>query len=233
MKISGSFKGGIHPSEHKHQTEHKPIERLPLPSRVVIPLQQHIGAPCDPLVQVGDEVLEGQKIGESKGFVSATVHASISGKVTAIEEVPHPTLPKPARAVVIENTTPTPAAWDAVIDWSTFSSQELLTRIKEAGLVGMGGAAFPSHVKLSPPKQNPVDTLIINGVECEPFLTADHRLMLERPAELLEGVKILMKVLGVKRAYIGIEKNNLTPFSFYRRVRPRCNGRARRLKWRR
>lgn len=184
MKISGSFKGGIHPSEHKHLTEQKPIERMPLPSRVVIPLQQHIGAPCDPLVQIGDEVQEGQKIGESKGFVSATVHASISGKVTAIEEYPHPTLSKPARAVVIENNNPpTPASWDAITDWSAFSSQELLNRIKDAGIVGMGGAAFPTHVKLSPPKQTPVNTLIINGVECEPYLTADHRLMLERPAE--------------------------------------------------
>lgn len=207
MKILGSFKGGVHPPEHKHHSEQKPIERMPLPSRVVIPLQQHIGAPCEPLVKIGDEVQEGQKIGESKGFVSAPVHASISGKVVAIDDFPHPVIAKPVRAIVIENTSPTPASWDTKSDWSALSAKDILDKIKDAGIVGMGGAAFPTHVKLSPPKQSPVDTLIINGVECEPFLTVDHRLMVEHTEELLEGVKILLKALGVKRGFIGIEKN--------------------------
>lgn len=208
MKILRSFKGGIHPPDSKHQTEHAAIERMPLPSRVVIPLQQHLGAPCEPLVKVGDEVQEGQKIGEPKGFVSAPVHASISGTVAAIENLPHPVIATAVRSIVIESSVPsTPRTWEQKADWSTLSAQDLLTRIKDAGIVGMGGATFPSHIKLAPPKQTRVDTLIVNGVECEPYLTADHRLMLERPADILEGLKIVLNVLGIKRAYLGIEKN--------------------------
>lgn len=206
MNIFCSFKGGVHPPEHKDATESKPIESMPLPSHVIIPLQQHTGAVCEPVVSVGDEVKEGQKIGEAKGFVSSPVHASISGTVAAIEDRPHPVVPTPVRSIVIESKNP-PATWDKTTDWSTLSSKDLLDRICDAGIVGLGGAAFPTHIKLSPPKETPVDTLIVNGVECEPYLTADHRLMLERSLGILEGVKILLKVLGVHRVYIGIEKN--------------------------
>ncbi|MDI6774159.1 MAG: electron transport complex subunit RsxC [Verrucomicrobiota bacterium] len=208
MKIFGSFKGGVHPPQHKDPTENKPIESMPLPSRVIIPLQQHTGAPCEPVVSVGQEVKEGQKIGQAKGFVSAPVHASISGAVVAIEDRPHPVLPVPARSIVIESkNAAAPAAWGTATDWSALSGKELLDRIRDAGIVGLGGAAFPTHVKLSPPRENKIDTLIVNGVECEPYLTADHRLMLERTAGVLEGVKILLKALGVSRVFIGIEKN--------------------------
>jgi len=208
MGTFSSFKGGVHPPEHKAPTESKPVDSPPLPSRVIIPLQQHTGAMCEPVVGVGAEVREGQKIGEAKGFVSSPVHASIGGTVSAIEDRPHPVLPARVRSIVIESRNPpAPVAWERTTNWPTLSSRELLDRICEAGIVGLGGAAFPTHVKLLPPKEMPVDALIINGVECEPYLTADHRLMVEQPLGVLEGVKILLKVLGVNRAYIGIERN--------------------------
>jgi electron transport complex protein RnfC len=206
--ILGSFKGGVHPPQHKEPTERKPIERMPLPSRVVIPLQQHTGTMAEPVVEVGDEVKEGQKIGATTGFVSSPVHASISGTVTAIDSFPHPVIPAPVRSIVIESKgPPAPASWDKTTDWSALSGKDLLDRICDAGIVGLGGAAFPTHVKLSPPKDTTVDALIVNGVECEPYLTSDHRLMLERSRDVVEGVRILLKVLGVRRAYIAIEKN--------------------------
>jgi len=206
--LFSSFKGGVHPPDHKEPTESKPIERMPPPSRVVIPLQQHTGAACEPVVNVGDEVKEGQRIGEAKGFVSSPIHASIPGLVTAIDSFPHPVIPVPVRSIVIENKGPVASiAWDNRADWSALSAKELVDRIGGAGIVGLGGAAFPTHVKLSPPKETTLDTLIINGVECEPYLTSDHRLMVERSREVVEGVKILLKALGLRRAYIAIEKN--------------------------
>ncbi len=211
--------GGIHPPEHKGATQHTPLERMPIPSRVVIPLLQHIGGPCEPLVAVGDEVREGQKIGEGKSFVSASVHASISGKVTAIEELPHPSLAAPVRSIVIESSEPaSPLAWEKKADWSALSGKEMLDKIKDAGIVGLGGAAFPSHVKLSPPKDTVLDTLIINGVECEPFLTVDHRVMLERGQEILDGVKMLRKLLNVKQVFIGIEKNKPDAINLFQQL---------------
>ena len=200
--------GGIHPPEEKHYTEHKAIEDAPLPRRAVVPLQQHIGAPCIPLVKVKDQVLTGQRIGEPKGFVSAPVHATISGTVTAVTEMPHP-LGREVLSVVIESDGED--RWVKGIteteDFLSLSPDLLKARIFEAGIVGMGGATFPTHVKLSPPNEKPIDTVILNGVECEPFLTADHRLMLEHPAEILGGLQILMAVLGVKKGIIGIEAN--------------------------
>lgn len=206
--IFSSFKGGVHPPEHKEFTESKPIERMPLPSRVVIPLQQHTGSICQPVVNIGDEVKEGQRIGEATGFVSSPIHASISGIVAAIDNFPHPVIPVRVRSIVIESKSPpVPTAWDKTCDWLAMSGKDLLDKISDAGVVGLGGAAFPTHVKLSPPKATTVDTLIVNGVECEPYLTSDHRLMVERSRDVVEGVKILLKVLGVRRAYIAIEKN--------------------------
>ena len=206
--MAKTFRGGVHPPGHKEPTEGRPIERMPPPSRVVIPLQQHTGAACEPVVKVGDEVKEGQRIGEAKGFVSSPVHASISGLVAAVDNFPHPVIPAPVRSVVIESKSPgAPAAWDNTADWSALSGRDLLDRIHDAGIVGLGGAAFPTHVKLSPPKDVTLETLIINGVECEPYLTSDHRLMVERSRDVVEGVKILLKVLGVRRACIAIEKN--------------------------
>ncbi len=200
--------GGIHPPEEKYYTEQKKIEDAPLPQRAVIPLQQHIGAPCTPLVKAKDQVLTGQKIGEPKGFVSAPVHASISGTVTAVSEMPHP-IGREVLSVVIDSDNDD--RWidgiSGTEDFLSLSPEQLKTRILEAGIVGMGGATFPTHVKLSPPKEKPIDTVIVNGVECEPYLTADHRLMLENAEEILGGLKILMTVLGVRKGAIGIEYN--------------------------
>jgi electron transport complex protein RnfC len=212
-----SFRGGVHAPDRKEATRDRPIEVLPPPARVVIPLQQHTGAPCEALVKEGDAVALGQKIGDSKAFVSAPVHASIAGKVTAVQLLPHPVLPKPVLSVVIEaGETPEVAAAGGPPDqagyaagWESLTVEQIKGSIREAGVVGLGGAAFPTHVKLSPSPEKPVDTLVLNGVECEPYLTNDHRLMLERGEEILEGARIVMKVLGVRRAFLGIEANKL------------------------
>jgi len=203
-----TFRGGVHPPENKHWTEGKPIEVMPLPRKVLIPLQQHTGAPCEPIVKEGDQVKAGQKIGESTGFVSAPIHASISGTVKAIQPLPHPVISTPVRAIVIESAEQAEGgSWSSTSDWHTLSGQDLKALIKEAGVVGLGGAAFPTHVKLSPPPEKKLDSLIINGVECEPFLTADHRLMIEKAEGIIEGVKIILKVLGLSKAHLGIEMN--------------------------
>jgi electron transport complex protein RnfC len=203
-----TFKGGTHPPHSKKATESLSIERANEPKVVVIPMQQHIGAPCDPIVQVGDEVKVGQKIGEAKGFVSVPVHSSVSGKVVAVE----PRLYSGGMAVqcvVIESDMQNTVSADNAPkgDISNFSAEEIKNIIKEAGIVGMGGATFPTHVKLAPPPDKKVDTVILNGAECEPYLTSDHRLMLEYPEDVVLGLEVLMKALGVKKGYIGIETN--------------------------
>ena len=213
-----TFRGGVHAPDRKEATRDKPIEVAPIPTRVVIPLQQHTGAPCEALVKEGDTVTLGQKIGESKSFVSAPVHASIAGKVTAVQALPHPVLPRPVLSVVIEAEGAGAAVGGASGaaggpqpsgSWQALDNEEIKRRVREAGVVGLGGAAFPTHVKLSPSAEKPIDALILNGVECEPYLTNDHRLMLERGEEILEGARIVMKVLGVRRAFLGIEANKL------------------------
>ena len=214
-----TFYGGVHPPENKHWTEHAAIEEMPLPRKVIIPLQQHTGAPAEPIVREGDQVQAGQKIGESAGFVSSPVHASISGKVTAIQPLPHPVLPMLVRAVVIEGDGSAPDGQWPNRDWSRLSAGELRDLVRDAGVVGLGGAAFPTHVKLSPPPEKKIDALIVNGVECEPYLTADHRLMIEGAEGILEGVRIILKILGLSHAYIGIEGHYiivaLSPFRQY------------------
>ena len=202
------FKGGIHPDYHKELTASLAISFLPAPAQVVIPLQQHIGAPCEPLVEVGEQVKLGQKIGDSKGFVSAPVHASVSGKVAAIGPYNHP-LGRPVDAVTIESDGRD--TWDETIkpagNPDKLTVKAIHDLVREAGIVGMGGAAFPAHVKLAPPPEKQIDTVIINGAECEPYLTADHRLMLEKPGEIIFGLKIMMKALGASTGIIGIESN--------------------------
>lgn len=203
-----TFKGGTHPPHSKKATESLAIERANEPKIVVIPMQQHIGAPCEPIVQVGDEVKVGQKIGEAKGFVSSPVHSSVSGKVVAVE----PRLYSGGMAVpcvVIESDMQDTVSPDIAAkgELSGLSAEDVKNIIKEAGIVGMGGATFPTHVKLAPPPDKKVDTVILNGAECEPYLTSDHRLMLEYPEDVVFGLQALMKALGVKQGYIGIETN--------------------------
>ncbi|MBS3943522.1 MAG: electron transport complex subunit RsxC [Dethiobacter sp.] len=205
---SAAFRGGVHPHYRKELTASLAITSMPPPAKVVIPLQQHIGAPAESLVKIGDQLLLGQKIGDSKGFVSAPVHASVSGTVVAVGPYNHP-LGRKVEAITIQS--------DGLDTWhgevKPAGSLDLMTPeqirglIREAGLVGMGGATFPTHVKLAPPAEKPIDTVIINGAECEPYLTADHRMMLEKPGDIIFGLKVMMKVLGASRGIIGIESN--------------------------
>lgn len=202
-----TFKGGIHPPDKKELAKDRPISEAKSPQRVVIPLSQHLGAPCKPIVTIGQEVKKGEMIGEPGGFVSAPVHSSVSGKVIAIAEFPN-AMGRMVNSVVIENNGK--EEWATLKDnpdYMKLSPDELKDKVKASGIVGMGGAAFPTVVKLSPPKEKPIDTVIINGAECEPYLTADYRLMMEKPKELVEGLKILMKILGVNKGFIGIENN--------------------------
>ncbi|MFH1008175.1 MAG: electron transport complex subunit RsxC [Candidatus Latescibacterota bacterium] len=203
-----TFKRGIHPPYRKTITQSLPLITMPLPERVVIPCSQHIGAPSEPIVEVGDEVKVGQPISKAKGFVSVPSHASLSGKVVAIEPLPHPMGTKVLSVVIEGDGTDTHAdGIGTAQDWSALTADQLKERIRDAGMVGMGGATFPTHVKLSPPEEQPIDTVLLNGAECEPYITADHRMMLEQPGEIIEGLKIILKILGVSQAYIGIEAN--------------------------
>lgn len=202
-----TFKGGIHLSDMKTDTEHKAIIDIEAPPVLVFPLSQHIGAPAVPCVAVGDRVLEGQKIAEMSGFVSANIHSSVSGRVTAIGPVLVPS-GAVADAITVENDgMGEVCSYMKPLDPETASPEKIVERVKEAGIVGMGGAAFPMHVKLSPPEGKRIDCVIINGAECEPYLTSDHRAMLETTQEIISGLKLILKVFGLKEGYIAIETN--------------------------
>ena len=190
--------------DRKDATEHKAIQVLPAPSIVVIPMVQHIGASCGSIVNVGDKVKVGQPLGEAKAFVCAPVHASVSGEVIAVEERPLVSGAK-ALSVVIGNDGKDETVQFESGDLQTMSPDTIRQRVKAAGIVGMGGAGFPTHIKLNPPK--PVDTVLINGAECEPYLTCDHRLMVERAPEMVGGLLAIMKASGATRGVIGIEAN--------------------------
>lgn len=201
--------GGIHPPENKLSAG-KPVEVLPIPSQVVIPLGQHIGAPATATVKKGDEVKVGTIIAQAGGFVSANIHSSVSGKVLKIDNVYDSSgYPKPAVFINVEGDE-----WEEGIDRSpaivkecNLDAKEIVAKISAAGIVGLGGATFPTHVKLSPPPGNKAEILIINAVECEPYLTSDHVLMLEHGEEIMIGVSILIKAIQVNKAVIGVENN--------------------------
>ncbi|WP_373598813.1 electron transport complex subunit RsxC [Paraclostridium bifermentans] len=202
-----TFKGGIHPPYRKEYTNSKPLEKASDPKIVYISMQQHIGAPAKPIVEVGDEVKVGQKIGEMQGFVSANIHSSVSGKVMGIKELEVPG--GVSTCVIIENDF-NDSVHESVKPKGSLeelTKEEIVESIKEAGIVGMGGATFPTHVKISPPPDKKIDFVILNGAECEPYLTADHRLMIENPEDVVFGLRILMKALNVDKGYIGIEVN--------------------------
>jgi electron transport complex protein RnfC len=201
--------GGVHPPENKLSAG-RAIEVLPLPEQAFIPLNQNLGAPGVPLVQKGEQVKTGQLIAKGEAFISSNVHSSVSGKVLKIDDLMDPSgYRRPSVVIQVEGDE-----WVPSIDRSetlvrniSLSQKEIIEKIHEMGIVGLGGATFPSHVKLMVPAGKKAEVLIINGVECEPYLTADHRLMLEKGAEILVGTSILMKGLGVERAIIGIENN--------------------------
>jgi len=198
---------GVHPP-HNKMASGKAIERAPLPKLVTLPLSQHIGAPAKAIVKRGDEVKTGQKIAEAGGFVSVPIHATVSGKVKNIIQVVSAVTSRVGDAVVIESDGKD--EWvelDKPEDPNSLSPKELIALVKEAGMVGLGGATFPTHVKFQPPPDKPIDSIIVNGCECEPYITSDHRLMLEHGEEILKGLGVMMKVIGCDRAYIAIEDN--------------------------
>ncbi len=208
MARGSSFRGGVHPPQAKDLTKSEPIRETPPPNRLTLLLAQHIGAPAQCVVEKGDTVKVGQKLGEAAGFVSVPVHSPVSGKVLSVGEFTSPT-GATAPGVQLENDgkdewVSEPESRDDYLD---LERATIIDAIKEAGIVGLGGAAFPTHVKLSPPKEKPIDSVILNGAECEPHLTADHRLMLERPREILGGLRIIMKAVAAEWGYIGIELN--------------------------
>ena len=203
------FYGGVHPAEHKEATEQKPIQPLAkAPAQVVIPMSMHIGAPCKPTVQKGDTVLVGQMIGATAGL-GAPIHASVSGTVVAVEPRPG-TGGVPTLSVVIENDFQNTLSPDCKPreNVDALSSQEIIDIIRDAGCTGMGGAGFPTHVKISS-AVGKADTIIVNGAECEPYITADHRLMLEHGEKIIGGVRFIMKALQLDHAFIGIEDNKM------------------------
>ncbi|HKM38954.1 MAG TPA: electron transport complex subunit RsxC [bacterium] len=204
MKLR-TFLGGVHPAPAKDRTKDSLIMTAPLPSKVVIPLA-HGGAPCEPAVEVGDMVLAGQKIGDNDAFVSAPVHASISGRVSAIKPMPCPT-GRSSLSVIIES--------DGQDSWiksqggiqPDLTAEGIKNLIRKAGLVGMGGAMFPTHVKVSPPPGKACTAVIVNGAECEPYLTCDYRLMMEDPEGIILGLNAWLKATGAEKGYIGVEDN--------------------------
>ena len=209
MKLKTFSIGGVHPHENK-LSAHQPIQVAEVPAKAVILLGQHIGAPAKPIVAKGDVVKVGTKIAEPGGFVSAAIHSSVSGKVAKIDSIIDASgYAKPAIFIDVEGDE-----WEETIDRSetlvkecTLTSEEIVKKIADAGIVGLGGACFPTQVKLCPPPAFKAECVIINAVECEPYLTADHQLMLEHAEEIMVGVSILMKAVKVSKAFIGIENN--------------------------
>lgn len=202
-----TFKRGIHPKDSKELTAKEPIKNLMPPQKLYFPLNQHIGAPLVPVVSVGEEVLMGQKIADSDAFVSAPLHSSVSGKVLDIGLYPHSSGIK-VNTIVIENDgKDTKAKPLNEKPLSKLSKEEIVHLVREAGICGMGGAGFPTHVKLSPPKDKKIEYIIVNGAECEPYLTSDHRVMLEEPDDVLFGLTAAMKVFSLEKAYIAVEEN--------------------------
>jgi H+/Na+-translocating ferredoxin:NAD+ oxidoreductase subunit C len=202
-----SFRGGIHPPENKERSAGNKFSNLSIPHECLISLQQHIGSPAKPVVEIGDIVKEGQLIAESTGFISANIHASIPGKITDIIESSKEMNGAPIIKIEAEGEFSSFSPSAKSINWNALTSEEILNKIKKAGIVGMGGASFPTNVKLNPPPDKTITTLVINGAECEPYLTVDDMMMQTFPEQIIEGIRITLKVLGIKDAIIGIEDN--------------------------
>ncbi|MHC4914045.1 MAG: electron transport complex subunit RsxC [Planctomycetota bacterium] len=216
-----TFRGGTHPPEKKDLAKDREVEVFPVPPLLAVSLSQGLGAPSKPVVAAGDRVLRGQLIAEPGGFVSAALHAPTSGTVKSIGECPHPVGLR-ANGIFIEPDGADewhPEARAALSDdaVAALSPKDIVVKVGAAGIVGMGGAAFPTHVKLSPPPGKSIDTVILNGCECEPYLTADYRLMMDRPAEVIKGFRLLVRAVGAERGVIGVEANK--PDAFERLLR--------------
>ena len=216
-----SFRHGVHPDGHKEQTVDQPIQRVPFVKHYVMPLGQHIGAPARQVVEPGQRVMRGQLIAEPGAFVSTSLHSPVTGRV--IDIAPHrytdgsfkPAIGIEADPYATQQLEPKPS-----IDWRSLSMEEFINSVQQAGIVGMGGAAFPAHVKYSIPEGQRIRDLLVNGAECEPYLTNDHRLMMERPDALLRGIEILMTKLGAEHTTIGVEANKPDAIDLLRRRIP-------------
>ncbi len=216
-------KGGTHPPEFKEQTAGLGIEVMPVPDELELILGQHIGAPCTPTVSRREEIVEGALIGEVKKGLGVPLHSPVAGKVKAIATSAHPMrVNAPSLAIVVDHESE-PAKYTQQ-DWQGFSSKELLQKVHDAGIIGIGGAGFPTHVKLNPPPSSPVDILLLNGAECEPYITSDHRQMLEYPSDIVEGAKIILKILGIKECHIGIESNKADAIKIMTAVAEKASG---------
>ncbi len=206
LKRKKTFRGGVHPPDRKIYTENSEFEVAPNPKQVVIPLSQHIGKPASPIVKKGDEVKAGQIIAEAEGFISAPIHSSVSGKVAKIITGANVS-GFPKEAILIDAAEENELERMPELDPAKISPDEIRERVRQAGIVGQGGAAFPTFVKLKPPEDKKIDTVILNGCECEPYLTRDDRFMIERPEAVIGGLKLIMKALGLEKGSIGIEDN--------------------------
>lgn len=203
---SKSFKGGVHPSEWKELSENLAFEVMPNPKQVIIPLTQHIGKPANPLVKKKDEVKAGQIIAEADGFISSPIHSPVSGIVKDIHRE-NTVSGFPKDSIIIQANEENESEMMPPLDLSSVTPDEIRKRVKDAGIVGQGGAAFPTFVKLSPPENTKIEYVILNGCECEPYLTRDDRYMIERTEDVIAGLQLIMKALGVKKGAIGIEEN--------------------------
>ncbi len=206
LKKAKTFRGGIHPNEYKELTENFPFEIMPNPKQIIVPLSQHIGKPANPLVKKGEEIKAGAVIAEPDGFVSVPIHSSVSGKVTKISKESN-VGGFPKDAIIINASDENEIEIMPSLDPDKITPDEIRQRVKDAGIVGQGGAAFPTYIKLTSPKDKTIEYVILNGCECEPYLTRDDRFMLERPNDVVAGLKIIMKALGVEKGAIGIEDN--------------------------
>ena len=218
---SFGFAHGVHPPEHKELTAALPIRRMPYPDEVVLPLRQHAGKPARVVVRKGQHVERGDVVAVADGFVSSPVHASASGTVADVDWWPHPdgSMAMAVRIRVERYSAQLPRP-RLVPAWHGLSHAEVIQAVQDAGVVGLGGAAFPTHVKLSPPKDARLDTIVVNGAECEPYLTTDHRSMVEYPERVHFGVRIMMHALGVPRAIIGVERNKPDAIAALERTKP-------------
>ena len=202
--------GGVHPHDNKEFSAHKPITAVPLPQKAIIPLVQHIGAPAKPVVAKGDVVKVGQLLAEAGGFVSAPIHSPVSGKIAKIDTaIDAWGMAMPAIFIDVEGDEWLPEIdrSETIVPSCKLEAKEIIEKIKNAGIVGLGGACFPTHVKLMPPPGKVARVLIVNGVECEPYLTCDHQLMMERAEQIIIGIELVKKALGITKAIIGIEAN--------------------------
>src|SRR5512141_3245571 len=221
LSFAKGFRHGVHPPEEKELTSHLPIRRMPYPDELVLPLRQHAGKPAILCVKIGDRVERGDKVGEADGFMSVPIHASAAGTVVDVDWWPHPdgTMAEAVR-IKVDRYAPQVPRPRLVPHWEGLTTEQVVKAVQDAGVVGLGGAAFPTHVKLAPPKDHKVHTLIINGAECEPYLTSDHRTMVEYPERVHFGVRVMMHAMGIAKCVIGVEKNKPDAIAALRRTLP-------------